>query len=199
MDYKFEVKYKETQDVLTKICKVYELDKTFINFRLFAMIAVPFVAGLMLAYGNPTGGTTSGTIRFLAMVIVAWVIAYFASGILAKTLGKKTADLSASGDGEEMFQRRSKQRKGEAFNVRMCFGEDSFDNITKNLTKTYYYRDVTRLLESDDAMAIVVRQPSGEKGLYGFPKEALVEGEVEVLKSFLTEKCKGAKKGFIKR
>lgn len=198
METKFEIKYKETQEVLTKICGVYDMDKTYINIRLFLMILVPFVAALMMVYGNPGGGTPSGLAVFLLKVLVVWIAVYFLSGILAKTIGKKVANLSAAGDGEEMYNRRKKMRKGADFTVRMCFEEECFRNITKTLEKTYYYKDVTRLLETDDAMAIVVRQPSGEKGLYGFPKDAFVEGDADALRSFLEAKCQGAKKGFIK-
>ena len=42
---KFEIKYKETQDVLEKICMTYNADKVSINCRLFAVIAVPFITG----------------------------------------------------------------------------------------------------------------------------------------------------------
>ena len=196
---KFEIKYKETQDVLEKICMTYNADKVSINCRMFAVIAVPFITGLMIAYGNPGGGTSKGMVIFLLKALVIWVAAYFAGGIFGRTFGKKIAELSSAGDGEEMFETRTKRRKGEVLAVCVRFGEDSFDNITKTLTKTYRYASVTRLIETDDAMALVVLQPrTGEKGLYGFPKDSFTKGDAESLKTFLEEKCKGAKKGFIK-
>ena len=196
---KFEIKYKETQDVLEKICMTYNADKVSINCRMFAVIAVPFITGLMIAYGNPGGGTSKGMVIFLLKALVIWVAAYFGGGIFGRTFGKKIAELTSAGDGEEMFEARTKRRKGEILAVCVRFGEDSFDNITKTLTKTYRYANVTRLIETDDAMALVVLQPStGEKGLYGFPKDSFTKGDAESLKTFLEEKCKGAKKGFIK-
>lgn len=196
---RFEIKYKETQDVLEKICMTYNADKVSINCRMFALIVVPFIVGLMFVYGNPGGGTTSGIVFFLIKALVSWVAVVFAGGIIGKTFGKKIAELSSAGDGEEMFEKRTKRRKGEVLEVCVRFGENSFKNITKTLTKEYLYVNVTRLIETDDAMALVVLRPeTGEKGLYGFPKDSFTIGDADDLRAFLEEKCKGAKKGFIK-
>lgn len=198
-DIKFEVKYKETKEVLTKICRLYIADSASINCRLFVGILIPFVVLLMFIYGNPGGGTPSGIAMFVVKAVLVWIVAFFVMKYISKFIGSKYADIVALGDGETKFNERTKRRKGEVLAVRVCFKEDDFQNITKTLTKTYRYVNVTRLIETKDAMAVVVRNPeTGEKGLYGFPKDAFTVGDADVLRTFLTEKCKGAKNGFIK-
>ncbi|MGN1166718.1 MAG: hypothetical protein ACI4S2_09880 [Lachnospiraceae bacterium] len=198
-DIRFEAQYKETKEVLTKVCTLYHSDKADINFRMVAFIFVPFVVLVMYINGSFAGGTTSELVVFFVKAIVAWVASFFVAKICSRTLGKKYAELSGRGDAEELFNRRISLRKGELLDVYMCFGEESFQNITKTLTKTYRYANVTRLIENDDSMAIVVLNPeTGEKGLHGFPKDTLTNGDADTLRTFLEERCPGAKKGFIK-
>ena len=68
--------------------------------------------------------------------------------------------------------------------------------MTKIKKRAFEYGQVLRLLETERGFGLVIRKDKDTMGspraLIGFPKEALVEGDMEELKEFLLKRCQGA-------
>ena len=65
--------------------------------------------------------------------------------------------------------------------------------MTKIKTREFDYGRAIKLLESERAFGIVIKTDKNIRAVIGFPKEALIEGDLEELKNFLLEKCPNVK------
>ena len=73
------------------------------------------------------------------------------------------------------------------------FYEDRFESVTKIKARAFEYGQVLRLLESERGFGLVIKRDKDTLGspraMIGFPKEALVDADMEELKGFLLERC----------
>ena len=114
--------------------------------------------------------------------------------ILARTVGRRIELLTCNGDGEDLYNRRiEKWKKPSSVKVNFCI--DSWTSEVHGIKQKLYYKDVVRLIESEEIIAMIILVNSGGKKFFGFPKDGLQDGEIEEFKSFLLSKCTGVKKG----
>ena len=73
------------------------------------------------------------------------------------------------------------------------FYEDRFESVTKIKTRAFDYGRAIKLLESERAFGIVIKTDKNIRAVIGFPKEALVDADMEEFKNFLLERCPNVK------
>ena len=83
------------------------------------------------------------------------------------------------------------------------FTNDHFESITEKKTRSFSYEQVTKILETKEALGVVIKSDMETKGaaraMIGFPKDALEGGQVEELKNFLLERCTNMRRKTVKK
>lgn len=197
MESRFLVRYEETKKTLIAFCEIFHQEKCEMSTLVTVGVVGPIVLVMMFIYGNPGGGTVSGIAFFLLKFICVWAAAFFAGDILARTFLRSMMMTTAIGDGEELYKRRVRPRK-EPLVVDVVFYDDHVVNDTGTQQKSFLYADVTKLLESDKALGVLVDQGLGPKSFFGIPKDGVVDGDIDSLKEFLAGKCTRVHRGFKK-
>jgi len=201
LQYKYQVEYEETKKTLTSVCELFELDNSDLTLKFAAAVLGPVVLAFMIVYGNPGGGTPSGMAVFLMKYLAAFAAVFAALMVINRTLWGKAVRASAAGNAEQQFEKRQAVYGG-AVTSRMDFYMDHFESITPSKTKSYSYERVVKFIETDSAFGLVLSSEQyrlgGPKNLFGFPKEALVDGDMEEFKRFLLNKCTNVKRGIKK-
>lgn len=197
MDKRYRVSYRESEEILIKICEVYDIDNSDIMLKFVAAVLGVIVPVMMFIYGNPGGGTTSGTLMFLIKYVVVFAVIFAAALIFNRTIWRKAVKASAYAAGQEFFAERMQKRKNP-LNVKMEFYDDHFTNITPNKQKEYPYERITKLIETDTGFGIKFKTDTSKtfipNGMMGFPKDTLEEADFDEFKQFLLEHCPKVKK-----
>ena len=72
--------------------------------------------------------------------------------------------------------------------------DDHFDSVTAKKTRSFSYKDVTKILETKEAFGVVVKADPETVGsarvMIGFPKTALEGNNTDELAEFLLERCR---------
>jgi len=195
MAYHYRVVYKETEETLEAVCELYDADNSELTMKVVAVGAGILVLALNFFYGDPGGGTLPGLLFFLVKYLISWAVLTAAAMFLNRTVWRKAVRATAAGDAQEMYRYR-KAKNGEAVVSQIDFYEDRFESVTKIKKRAFEYGQVLRLLETERGFGLVIRKDKDTMGspraLIGFPKEALVEGDMEELKEFLLKRCQGA-------
>ena len=109
---------------------------------------------------------------------------------------------TAIGDAEDQFLRRNKLNGGTV-STELDFYDDHFDSVMEMKTRSFQYASVVKLLESEDAFAVVVKTEPDSKGspraMCGFPKDALEQGSIDELRAFLLERCTNMRRKKVKK
>lgn len=201
MERHYQAEYRETRETLTAVCELYELDNSDLTLKVAAGILGPIVLVLMLIYGDPGDGTPTGMAVFLFKFLAAWAAAFVAAMVLNRTIWGKAVRASAAGTAEKLYEKRRRAYRG-AVTSRLDFYEDHFDSVTPTKNRSFSYRYVVKFIETKQAFGLVVRSGDyrfgGPKELFGFPKEALLGGELEEFQTFLLKRCPDAR-GRIKK
>lgn len=192
MAYNYRVKYEETIDTLEPVCELFDVDNSEITMRFVTAVLGIIVLIFMFIYGNPGGGTPAGMVFFFMKFLAAWAVLAIAAMIVNKTVWRKAVRATAAGDAEEMYRRR-REKSGKNITSQIDFYEDRFESVTKRKTRAFEYGQVIKLVESDRALGLVIKTEKNIRAVIGFPKEALMNGDVEGLKSFLLGRCPKAK------
>ena len=201
MAYNYRVKYKETVENLEAVCELYDVDNSELTMKVVAVGAGILVMILIFIYGDPGGGTLTGLLLFLAKYLITWAVLSAAAMFFNRTVWRKAVRATAAGDAQEMYRYR-KAKNGDEVVSQIDFYEDRFESVTKIKERAFGYDQVLRLLETERGFGLVIKRDRDTVGspraMIGFPKEALVEAEMEELKGFLLERCQGVK-GKIKK
>ncbi len=192
MAYRYRVRYEETQKTLEPVCELFDVDNSEITMRFVAAGLGIFVLVFMFIYGDPGGGTLPGILFFLIKYVAAWAALAVAAIIINKTVWRKAVRATAVGDAEEISKYR-REKDGKKITSQIDFYEDHFESVTKIKTREFDYGRAIKLLESERAFGIVIKTDKNIRAVIGFPKEALIEGDLEELKNFLLEKCPNVK------
>lgn len=196
MTYKYRVKYEETPEALEPVCELFDIDNSDITIKFVIGGLGVVVLVFMFIYGNPGGGTPAGLVAFFVKYLVSWAALGIAALIINRTVWRKAVRATAAGDAEEIYKFR-KTKEGENTTSQIDFYEDYFESVTKIKIRTFEYVQVTRLLETERGLGLVVKKDKDVRGsvrvMIGFPKDALMDADIEELKSFLLEKCTGVK------
>lgn len=194
---RFTIKYEETKENIFRTCELYRLDSSINAFRIGASA----MAVMILVFVAPNLGLLKRPpmelLIFLLKYWGIWALIFIGLEIFRKTLGRKLIRTAAYGDADNAYEQRKEKNKND-LPVSIEFYDDHFVNSTPLQQKEYSYTQVVKLLESDDAIGLVVRSEQGAKGLFGFPKEAVQEVSLNTLKAFLESSCSHVKKGFRK-
>lgn len=106
------------------------------------------------------------------------------------------------GDAEDQFLRRNKLNGGTV-STELDFYDDHFESVMEMKTRSFQYANVVKLLESEDAFAVVVKTEPDSKGspraMCGFPKDALEQGSINELRAFLLERCTNMRRKKVKK
>ena len=192
------VKYKETQNTLKKICELFRVDESDITIK-FAVILL----GILVFVLFPKQGL-EGTKMFLFILkfVVGWIVVFFCAILFNRTIWRKALDATAVGDAEDQYRKRYKMNGGTVY-TELDFYEDHFDSVMEKKTRSFQYTQVVKLLESEEAFAVVIKvEPDGvgsPRSMCGFPKDALEQGNIEDLKAFLLERCTNMKRKKVKK
>lgn len=195
MKPKYLVKYEETKETMVQTCELQLLDVNALNIRIGIGVLGAAVLCIMIVQGNFLDLPFMDQLLFLVKFCAGWLGVFVVGEIFANTIGKKLQRTSAYGHADELYEERSSKRKGTLV-VEMQFYDDKFVNDTKTKKAPFGYDKVIKLLESEDAIGIVIRSDYGPAGIFGFPKNSVEDGKLEELKAFLLEKCVRVKKGF---
>ena len=188
MAYNYRVKYEETKKTLEPICALFDVDNSEITMKFVAAALGAVVLVFMFIYGNPGGGTVQGILLFLIKFLAAWAALAVAAIIINKTVWRKAVLATAAGDAEELSKYR-REKDGKNITSQIDFYEDSFESVTKIKTRAFEYGRVIKLLESEQAFGIVIKTDKNIRAVIGFPKDALLEADIEEFKSFLLGRC----------
>ncbi len=192
MAYNYRVVYKETVETLEAVCELYDVDNSELTMKAIALGAGILVLVMMFIYGDPGGGTVPGLLFFLVKYLIAWAALGALALLINRTVWRKAVQATAVGDAEEMYRYR-KAKNGEAVVSQIDFYEDRFESVTKIKARAFEYGQVLRLLESERGFGLVIKRDKDTLGspraMIGFPKEALVDADMEELKGFLLERC----------
>lgn len=196
MTYNYRVTYEETIESLEDICELFHVDNSDLTIKFVIGLIGIIVLVMMFIYGDPGDGTLWGTFVFFLKFLIAWVSLGITAIILNRTVWRKAVNATATGDAEIMYQHR-RAKNGKPVVAQIDFYEDRFESVTALKTRAFAYGKVTKLLESERAFGLVVKTAEGSvgsvKSMVGFPKSALVDGDIEEMKRFLLEKCPGVK------
>ena len=188
MAYNYRVKYEETKKTLEPICALFDVDNSEITMKFVAAALGAVVLVFMFIYGNPGGGTVQGILLFLIKFLAAWAALAVAAIIINKTVWRKAVLATAAGDAEELSKYR-REKDGKNITSQIDFYEDRFESVTKIKTRAFEYGRVIKLLESEQAFGIVIKTDKNMRAVIGFPKDALLEADIEEFKSFLLGRC----------
>ncbi|MCI9217375.1 YcxB family protein [Lachnospiraceae bacterium 42-17] len=192
MAFNYRVKYEESVETLEVVCELYDVDNSDLTMKYGAAGLGIMVLVFMFIYGNPGGGTAAGLLFFFIKYMTAWAALAFAAVIINRTVWRKAVRAAAVGDAEEMFKYR-KQKNGKAIVSQIDFYENCFESVTKIKKRAFDYEDVVRILETERGLGLVVKTNKhtlgSVKAVIGFPKEALMDGDIEGLKEFLLGRC----------
>lgn len=192
MAYSYRVKYEETKETLEPVCELFDVDNSEITMKFVAAGLGVVVLVFMFIYGNPGGGTLPGILLFMIKFLAGWAALAIAAMIINKTVWRKAVRATAAGDAEEIYKFR-REKDGKNITSQIDFYEDRFESVTKIKTRAFDYERAIKLLESERALGIVIKTEKNIRAVIGFPKEALVEGDIEELKSFLLARCPNVK------
>ena len=195
MAYNYRVVYEETIETLETVCELYDVDSSDLTMKFIAAGLGILVLVFIFIYGDPGGGTVPGLLFFLVKYLLGWAALSAAAMLVNRTVWRKAVRATAAGDAQEMYQHR-KAKSGKAIIAQIDFYEDRFESVTKIKKKAFEYGQVVRLLESQRGLGMVVKKdldmPGSPRAMIGFPKDALLDAQIEDLKGFLLEKCKKA-------
>ena len=108
----------------------------------------------------------------------------------------------AVGDAEEQFDRRCRLNGGPV-SSEIHFFDDHFDSVTAKKTRSFSYKDVTKILETKEAFGVVVKADpetvGSARAMIGFPKTALEGNNTDELAEFLLERCRNMKRKKVKK
>ena len=198
----YRVAYTESDEVLKKICELFDVDSSDITIKVVVAILGPLVFWFMYDYGNPGGGTTGGMILFILKFIALWALAFAAAVVLNRTIWRKALEATAAGQADEQFKKRCKLYGGPV-KAEIRFYDDHFESIVGEKTKAYTYDKVTKILQTKEAFGVAVKDDMGAMGnarsMYGFPKEALEGGDVDGLAEFLLARCSNMRRKKVKK
>lgn len=194
-----KVKYQETEEVLAQIHSLFHFDNSNMTFKFILSAMGILVLIFMFIYGNHGGNTGRGITFFLIKYLIVFAVIFAAAMILNRTLWKKISKFTAIGEAEEEFEHK-KAYYNRTLEMEMAFYDTEFhtiDNVHPE-EKTYPYERVVKILESEDALGLVVKSPrymfGGPQGLYGFPKAAIDSDKLEQIKTLLLANCPNIKK-----
>ena len=198
----YRVAYKESQNTLKQICELFQVDSSDITVKFISAVMGPLIFYFMCKYGNPGGGTPSGMALFTVKFILIWALAFAAIVVLNRTIWRRALSATAMGQAEEQFERRCKLNGGPV-NSEIRFMHDHFESVTEKKTRSFSYEQVTKILETGEALGVVIKSDMETKGsaraMIGFPKEALDGGQIEELEQFLLERCTNMRRKTIKK
>lgn len=197
MTCSYRVKYEETEKTLEPVCALFDVDNSEITMKFVAAALGVVVLVFMFIYGNPGGGTLPGIMLFLVKYLVGWSAFAVAAMIINKTVWRKAVHATAAGDAEELYKFR-REKDGKNITSQIDFYEDRFESVMKIKTRAFDYGRVIKLLESEQAFGIIIKTDKNIRAVIGFPKEALIDADIEDLKSFLLERCPNVKNKIIK-
>ena len=134
---------------------------------------------------------------FVIKYIVVWALAFVAAVILNRTIWRKVLSTTAVGDAEDQFDRRCRLNGGPV-SSEIHFFDDHFDSVTAKKTRSFSYKDVTKILETKEAFGVVVKADpetvGSARAMIGFPKTALEGNNTDELAEFLLERCRNMKR-----
>ena len=198
----YRVAYKESKNTLKQICELFRVDSSDITIKFIVTVMGPLVFYFMCKYGNPGGGTPGGMTFFVIKYIVVWALAFVAAVILNRTIWRKVLSTTAVGDAEEQFDRRCRLNGGPV-SSEIHFFDDHFDSVTAKKTRSFSYKDVTKILETKEAFGVVVKADpetvGSARAMIGFPKTALEGNNTDELAEFLLERCRNMKRKKVKK
>ncbi|MGN0377447.1 MAG: hypothetical protein ACI4ED_07405 [Suilimivivens sp.] len=197
MKGKYQFKYVETQEVLTDFMKVHGLIKISKTYRIVVATGGLFVLTIMLMNTDILKRGAGEILLFALKFLVIWALAFVVAEFFGKTVGRKLEFLAATGDGETIYEKRLEKWK-EPASVRVDFYEDSWTSMVHGNSQTLYYKNVERIIESEEVVALIVNVETGGQRFFGFTKKGLQNAEIEEFMSFLSGKCAGVKKGIEK-
>lgn len=109
---------------------------------------------------------------------------------------------TAVGDAEDQFDRRCRLNGGPV-SSEIHFFDDHFDSVTAKKTRSFSYKDVTKILETKEAFGVVVKADpetvGSARAMIGFPKTALEGNSTDELAEFLLERCGNMKRKKVKK
>ena len=184
------------------LCELFRVDSSDITIKFIVTVMGPLVFYFMCKYGNPGGGTPGGMTFFVIKYIVVWALAFVAAVILNRTIWRKVLSTTAVGDAEEQFDRRCRLNGGPV-SSEIHFFDDHFDSVTAKKTRSFSYKDVTKILETKEAFGVVVKADpetvGSARAMIGFPKTALEGNNTDELAEFLLERCRNMKRKKVKK
>lgn len=202
-NYNFRVKYRESEDALRDIYKLFNYDNSDLTFKFCLTVLGPIVFIFMCVYGGYLNNSPGEVALFVLKYIVVWAIVFVIAMIINRTLWHKVLSVTAYGNAEEEYQYRMSQN-GKEILTEIYFSEDGFytKNSLDSNQRDYTYDRIIKILECEDSFALVLKSPAyrfgGPRKLIGFPKNALVEGNMDIMKTFLLEHCPNVKHGIKK-
>ena len=194
MKGKYQFKYVETQEVLTEYMKVNGLLKIPKTYRMVVTTGGLFVLTIMLLNTDVLKRNIGEIFLFALKFLVIWALVFAAAQIVGKTIGKKMEFLAATGDAETIYEKRMQKWKKPA-EVKIDFYEECWISHVHGNSQTLHYRNVARIIESEEVIAMIVNSEEGGQRFFAILKNGILDADIEEFKQYLLEKCHGVKKG----
>lgn len=191
----FRVSYEETEDNLTDVCELFNADNSDLMMKFVSIVLGIIVFIFIMIYGNPGGGTTKGLVFFVIKYIVIWAVVTILMLIINRTLWRKVIKTTSIGDAELLLANRKKSGKGVKSEIEFC--EDHFVSVMEIKRREFPYNQVVRLVETKKAFGMVIKQNGSffqsTRAMVGFPKESLVDGNLDEFRQYMLKKCQKTK------
>lgn len=186
----YRLEYQETEKTFADMHELYFNDKSYYFYRLI----VRFV-GILLLCMRLTMGLSTLSLAFFVKFFLLWALAYVAGYFLVSKVLVKMNARSAQQVGKEKYQMRT-EKCGTDLKMTLDFHSENFTVTFQNEKKEYSYKEITRMLESDEFYGFVLGGVYGEKQMIGFPAEAICPEDKEAFHVDLAEKCTNVAGGF---
>ena len=127
------VKYKESQNTLQKICKLFRMDESDITLKFVVFFLGILIFYFVMKFGNPGNDMTKFVVRY----IIWWIAAFVVGITLNRTIWRKALDATAIGDAEDQFLRSCL-----LYTSSIRIYNRSFDQILKRDNPQDYYAQI---------------------------------------------------------
>lgn len=184
----FEIKYVETEEILTDMHYLYLTKQSAYMYKL-VLIIFGTLAFYIYNFGKWGEILTPSGVTKTFMFLAIWALMFVAGHNLNKTMFAKLNRQTAQERGKRYYEKRKKAFKGDMkVTVKGGVG-DKFSVTSHGETVEYSYNRITKLFESSKMFAALINIEHGNVQFVCFPKSALGDMTEEEFKQFFLEKC----------
>lgn len=188
----YHLEYEESEQTFADMYQLFYDSRSLYFYKLVVTIGGLLALAIQLSISKAAFSLPS-IIKLLVLWALAYAVGYLTVKYLIRRIDSKSAKITA----ERNYKLRREQC-GTDLRVMIDFYEDTFFVLFQDKKKEYSYKEVTRMLQSEQFFGLVVGGVYGKKEMVGFPAACIDAAEKEVFLQQLEGKCANVSKGFRK-